>query len=210
MRPVHPSGSAPATRTLVGAVGVSPAGLSPGRGDYRRFCFRRRLHHAFPFRGHFAPPALTGFIATMDPLTPARLSPPRRSPHLSRAPFRSFPLHPHPGIHASSVGSPWTVACSPLARQASPLTSRLALSDMPYRVHSRSGPTFRLGLLPTPSCDDAVAFDCLALFACAKDTTFTFRVHGFIDALGRELDRAPAQAPPVLLEAHHRPRRPRA
>lgn len=28
---------------------------------------------------------------------------------------------------------------------------------MPYRVHFRSGPTFRLGLLPTPPCGDAVA-----------------------------------------------------
>ena len=83
----------------------------------------------FVFLRPFAPPALPGFIATMDALTPVRPLTwhPDRSLHLSHAPFQSFSLQPHPGRHASSIGSPWTVADSPLARQASPIPSRLAL-----------------------------------------------------------------------------------
>src|SRR5690606_16597583 len=83
-------------------------------------------HHAFTFLGPFAPPALPGFNATMDPLTPTRLSPPRRSLHLCHAPFRSFSLQPHPSRRVSSIGSPWTVTRSPLARQASHVPGRLA------------------------------------------------------------------------------------
>ena len=60
---------------------------------------------------------------------------------------------------------------------------------MPYRVHFRLGPSFRLQLLPTPSCDDAVAFDCMPVSASGMVMTFTFRVHGFMDALGAALCR---------------------
>src|SRR5690606_1983293 len=97
----------------------------PG-GNCRRFGFLGRFHHAFTFLGPSASPALPGFITTMDPLTPSRLSPPQRYLHLSHAPFRSFPLQPHPNRRASSFGNPWTVTRSPLSRQASPLPSRLA------------------------------------------------------------------------------------
>ena len=82
----------------------------------------------FIFLRPFAPPALPGFIATMNALTAARpsLRLPDRALHLSHAPFQSFPLHPHPHRPVSSIGSPWTVTDSPLARQASPFPSRLA------------------------------------------------------------------------------------
>ena len=82
----------------------------------------------FIFLGPFAPPALPGFIATMDPLTAAgpslRLL--GRSLHLFHGPFGSFPLQPHPHRPVSSIGNPWTGTDSPLSRQASPLPSRLA------------------------------------------------------------------------------------
>ena len=64
----------------------------------------------------------------MDPLTPARLSCPRRSLHLSHELFRSFPLQPHPDRPVASIGS--TRAPTDLRRspQASPQARRLARS----------------------------------------------------------------------------------
>jgi len=76
--------------------------------------------------GSLAPRRYPAFIATMDPLTPARISHPCRSLHLSHAPFRSFPLQPHPSRPGLQFDSSWTVSGSPLARQASPFPSRLA------------------------------------------------------------------------------------
>ena len=107
----------------------------------------------------------------MDPLTPARLSSPRRDLHLSHALFGSFSLQPHPSRPVASFDSASAVTGLPLARQA----SRYArTSDLPYRVLFRSGPTLRLGLLPTPPCGDAVASDCPARAVCAEEMTFTF------------------------------------
>ena len=106
--------------------GASLSRLFIPSGNYRGFCFLGRFHHAFTFLGPFAPPALPGFTATMDPLTPSRLSSPLRDLHLRHAPFRSFRLHPHSHRPVSSVGSPRTVTDSPLTRQTSPLPSRLA------------------------------------------------------------------------------------
>ena len=82
----------------------------------------------FTFLRPFAPPALPGFIATMNALPAAKpsLRLPGRSLHLSHAPFQSFPLQPHLHRSVSSIGSPWTVTDSSLARQASPFPSRLA------------------------------------------------------------------------------------
>jgi len=62
----------------------------------------------------------------MDPLTPTQVSRPHRSLHLCHGPFGSFPLHPHLHRPASSIGNPWTGTDSPLMRQASPFTRRLA------------------------------------------------------------------------------------
>ena len=96
------------------------------RGHWRRFCFLWRVHCAFTFLGPFAPPELPGFDATTDPLTPTQVSRPRRSLHLCHGPFGSFPLHPHLHRPVSSIGNLCTGTDSPLARQASPLPSRLA------------------------------------------------------------------------------------
>jgi hypothetical protein len=92
----------------------------------------------FIFLRPFAPPALPGFDATMNALTASgpSLRLPGRALHLSHAPFRSFPPQPHPGRRVSSMGNPWTVTRSPLARQASPFPSRLA------RLTCRIGFTF--------------------------------------------------------------------
>ena len=88
----------------------------------------RTVAGVFIFLRPFAPPALPGFTATMNalPATEPSFRLPGRSLHLSQAPFQSFPLHPHLHRRVSSIGSAWTVTRSPLARQASPLPSRLA------------------------------------------------------------------------------------
>ena len=88
----------------------------------------RTVSGVFIFLRSFAPPALPGFIATMNalPATEPSLRLPGRSLHLSHVPFRSFPLQPHPHRPVPSIGSPWAVTDSPLARQASPFPSRLA------------------------------------------------------------------------------------
>ena len=44
---------------------------------------------------------------------------------------------------------------------------------LPYRVHLRLGPTFRLRLLSTPPSGDAVAFDCTPVFASGAVMTFS-------------------------------------
>ena len=87
----------------------------------------RTVSSVFIFLRPFAPPELPGFNATMNALTAPgpslRLS--GRALRLSHVPFQSFPLQPHPHRPISSIGSPWTVTDSPLARQVSPLPSRL-------------------------------------------------------------------------------------
>jgi hypothetical protein len=108
----------------------------------------------------------------MDPLTPTRVSPSRRSLHLSHAPFQPFPLQPHPSRPVSSLGSVCAVTGSPLARQASPFPSGARPVGAPNRVHFRLGPTFRLRLLPTPHCCDAVAFGCSPGFCLQGSSDF--------------------------------------
>ena len=91
----------------------------------------RAVPRVFIFLRPFAPPALPGFIATMNalPAPEPSLRLLGRSLHLSHVPFRSFPLQPHPSRPVSSVDSASAVTGSPLARQASPLPSRLARLD---------------------------------------------------------------------------------
>ena len=122
------------------------------------------------------PLALLGFSTSRHALTPVRpfSRPPDRSLPLPRGTFSSCPLQPHPSIHASRVGRPWTVAYSPPFTPSCALAWQVRLSAMPNRGHFRSGPTFRLGLLPTPPRDDPGASGGRTLFVGAKEMTFTF------------------------------------
>jgi hypothetical protein len=129
----------------------------------------------FVFLRPFAPPALPGFIATMNALPAAR--PSLRLPDLSPlmpCPFQPFPLHPTPAPTCLQYwqsldrnGFAALAAGFAFAQQTRPW-------HMPYRVHFRSEPTFLLGLLPTPPCGDAVASDCTPVFASGVVMTFTF------------------------------------
>lgn len=85
MRSFHTSASASATRTLVGAVGVSPACLSPG-GELSRVWLPDVSPSRVYLPGSLRSPGVTRFHRYYGPLTPARLSPPRRYLHFPMLP----------------------------------------------------------------------------------------------------------------------------
>ena len=106
-------------------------------GHWRRLVFLLFVLHASTFLGSFAPHPLRRFIATMSPLTPARLSLSAQvSPlHVHGLPDHSVSNHPvaprrsFDTLPISSTGPPPFRAV-----QASPFPSRLAGFTRPNQV----------------------------------------------------------------------------
>ena len=110
--------------------------------------------------------------------------PSRGHPPGALSPLRSGSMRPHdtfpafsPQPSSTARFSPVYEGCGrkrlPLMRQASPFARRLAAVVNRTLVHSRLGPQVRLGLLPTPSRDDAVASGCFPVARLGMTQTFT-------------------------------------
>ncbi len=67
------------------------SGPSSPEGHCGRFVFPSSVHHASTFLPPFAPRPLRRFSATMEALTPVRVSLPHRSPRLTYSTVRTIP-----------------------------------------------------------------------------------------------------------------------
>ena len=144
-----------------GPAGADVSGLCSRCRHCRRLCFRASGHHASIFLRPFAPPALPGFVATMDALTPARrlfgclamntglLR--SRSPCFTCRAFRPFRLQPPVTSHVVAFDTlPLSVdgASAFATVWASPFASRLAGRTRPNRVRHPTDWSFTSGCSP--------------------------------------------------------------
>jgi hypothetical protein len=164
----HAIGPSVAVHPLFEGYGLS--GWDSPKGHWNQFWVRWLGHHASTFLHPFAPPAFTGFNATMSALTPAPSASPirqrHRSPGLDQgSSVRSASNHQMMHITAFLLRSPFSRdivlgrACAVRAEapgirfevRTSPFPSRLAASKGRIEFVA-CGPDVRLGLLSTPAC----------------------------------------------------------
>ena len=175
------------------SVGSSPRTKSPPPRHCARSFFRRSSHLTSTFLRPFAPPALPGFYATMDALTPEWPALRRPRPAIPRQLY-SHELRPYhhsglpalrvwPSEHSASNHLTAPVVAlthNPSARQASS-GLRLARAGSPVGPAESSsytcGLSVHLQLLPTSSHENAVTFDYRPECAYLKRTRTSLTKH---------------------------------